>query len=375
MTDGRPARPAVPGFAHLRKWSRAPFASLPMRIGVVLVVSACPALLLMIVRHGAGHEAVGALLFGLALAWFGIEFVVARPLRALRLAVDQWRSGQPFLLPSNLALSVELRALGLSFKRATRTLSYREWQLGVAIQQQELAMQEIHHRVKNNLQIVASLLNLQATRIRLPEAQAEFQSARDRVRALATVHRHLYAHGQVHTINMRGFLLELCEQLFHAMGETVDDRLVLHVDAPELEMSSDQAVPLSLIVTEAVTNAIKYAYPAGRRGTISVRLRDEGETALLEICDDGIGIPAGRAETDSGTRDGIGIQLITGFARQLGARLDVEQGTGTRYAVRIKLRHERVDSPMLRARPNSPAFRAAASPALHATRDEALPKG
>jgi two-component sensor histidine kinase len=277
----------------------------------------------------------------------GIELLVTRPLRALRDAVDSWRSGEPFVLPPVQMLPAELRALGLTFKRATRTLCRREEQLKVAVQRQELAMQEIHHRVKNNLQIVASLLNLQASRIRLPEARAEFQSARDRVRALATVHRHLYAHGELHTINMRMFLLELCGQLFNAMGETVNGRLMLDIDAPELEMSSDQAVPLSLIVTEAVTNAIKYAYPAGRRGTISVRLRRESEGIELEIRDDGIGIPAGRAETSTGTRDGIGIQLINGFARQLGAKVAVEQGVGTRYVVQMKLRRDRVDAPVL----------------------------
>ena len=137
---------------------------------------------------------------------------------------------------------------------------------------------------------------------------------------------------------MRTFLLELCGQLFQAMGETEGERLTLEIEAPEIEMSSDQAVPLSLIVTEAVTNAIKYAYPAGRRGTIQVRLRRDGDMVELEMRDDGIGIPAGRAETDSGTRDGIGIQLINGFARQLGAMLEVEQGAGTRYVVRMKLR-------------------------------------
>ncbi len=286
---------------------------------------------------------------GAAFALVGIELVVTRPLREVRRAVDEWRSGRPFSLPSSRALPSELRALGLTFRRATRTLSRREAELKIAVQQQDLAMQEIHHRVKNNLQIVASLLNLQASRIRLPEARAEFQSARDRVRALATVHRHLYAHGALHTINMRTFLLELCGQLFQAMGEAVNGRLMLDVDAPELEMSSDQAVPLSLIVTEAVTNAIKYAYPAGRRGVISVRLRRAADGVELEIKDDGIGIPAGRAETSTGTRDGIGIQLINGFARQLGAKLEVEQGVGTRYLVQMRLRHERPDPPRLGA--------------------------
>jgi two-component sensor histidine kinase len=313
----------------------------------VLAVSASPSILLSALNAASAARLAATVIAGVGIAVLGIELVVTRPLRSLRDAVDAWRLGEAFVLPPEHKLPTELRALGLTFKRATRTVSRREEQLKVAVQQQELAMQEIHHRVKNNLQIVASLLNLQASRIRLPEARAEFQSARDRVRALATVHRHLYAHGELHTINMRTFLLELCGQLFNAMGETVNGRLMLDIDAPELEMSSDQAVPLSLIVTEAVTNAIKYAYPAGRRGTISVRLRREAEGIELEIKDDGVGIPAGRAETATGTRDGIGIQLINGFARQLGAKVEVEQGLGTRYLVQMKLRRDRPDSPVL----------------------------
>lgn len=226
-------------------------------------------------------------------------------------------------------------------------LRRQQARLSMAVDQQELLMQEIHHRVKNNLQIVASLLNLQASRIRQPAARAEFQSARDRVRALATLHRHLYAHGEVHTINMREFLIELCGQLFQAMGEKAGERLRLEIEAPELKMSSDQAVPLALIVTEAVSNSVKYAFPGGRRGSIWVHLTADGDHAELGIRDDGVGIPAGRVETEAGTRDGIGIQLIRGFARQLGATLEVEEGDGTRYKVSLPLRRERIDGPAL----------------------------
>lgn len=329
----------------MQKRMRGAFSSLPVRVGVVLAVASLPLLFLVVVGVRTNLAVLLAIAVGVVMAVLGIHVTVTLPLRALRSAVDTWRMGRPFEL--NQDMPAELRGLGLSFRRATRTLSRRETELRQAVQQQDLAMQEIHHRVKNNLQIVASLLNLQSSRIRLPEARAAFQSARDRVRALATLHRHLYAHGEVHTINMRTFLLELCGQLLQAMGESEGDRLKLDIEAPELEMSSDQAVPLSLIVTEAVTNSIKYAYPAGRRGTISVCLRREGDAVELEIQDDGIGIAEGRVETDQGTRDGIGIQLITGFARQLGAKLEVQQGDGTRYLVRMRLRRERTGAPAL----------------------------
>jgi len=263
-------------------------------------------------------------------------------------AMNAWQAGEGFDVRPFRRSHRDLRQLAVSFKRAVLALDRHRAKLQAATEAQELAMQEIHHRVKNNLQIVASLLNLQASRIRLPEARAEFQSARDRVRALATLHRHLYAHGEVHTIDMREFLVELCGQLFRAMGETPGKRLHLHIDAPELMMSSDQAVPLSLIVTEAVSNAVKYAFPGGRSGNVWVCLSTDGSTAELDVRDDGVGIPAGRVETESGTRDGIGLQLIRGFSRQLGATLDVQEGGGTRYVVRMPLRKERIASPSLR---------------------------
>lgn len=288
-----------------------------------------------------------SVVLGIGLIFFGSRHFILEPFKALSAAMREWHGGAAFHVRSSLAMPSEVAELSSSIHRATIVLGQRERELQAAFAQQDLLMQEIHHRVKNNLQIIASLMNLQASRIKLPEARAEFQSARDRVRALATLHRHLYAHGELHSINMREFLVELCEQLFQAMGEKPGDRIQLEILAPELQMSSDQAVPLSLIVTEAVSNSIKYAFPKGRRGRIFVRLAADAEDAELSIKDDGIGVPAGRVETESGTRDGIGITLIRGFARQLGATLTVEEDDGTRYVVRMKLRRERIESPSL----------------------------
>lgn len=279
-------------------------------------------------------------ILGLFAVLLGARKAIVLPLRQLGQAVSEWRKTGMF--DEHIAFAPrEVRELAHSFQEATLSLMDQEMQLRGATAQQELLMQEIHHRVKNNLQIVASLLNLQAARIRQPAARAEFQSARDRVRALATLHRHLYSHGEVHTINMRSFLVELCGQLFQAMGETPGDRIELSITASELQMSSDQAVPLALIVTEAVSNAVKYAFPGGRHGCISLSLAATEQEAILVIQDDGIGIPAGRAETETGPRDGLGLQLIRGFARQLAARLTIEEGTGTRYQINITLHRNR----------------------------------
>ncbi len=282
------------------------------------------------------------ILAGLAAVLSGAHHAVVAPVRRLEAAVRLWRHGEAFDRTLAAGLPAELRALAVAFAEASDVLSEREGQLRRALQQQELLMQEIHHRVKNNLQIVASLLNLQASRIRQPQARTEFESTRDRVRALATLHRHLYAQGEVQTIAMRSFLGELCSQLFEAMGEPVGERIQLEIEAPELRMLSDQAVPLSLIVTEVVGNALKYAFPDGRAGRIAIRLTAEAECAELLIEDDGIGMHrGGEAPAGGSSGSGIGIQLIHGFVRQLRATLEIDESRGTRYILRLPLHRER----------------------------------
>ena len=286
---------------------------------------------------------------GLVAVSVGANMLVVAPLQRLTGAVTHWREAGDYAAHDVRLMPFELRELSHAFTQATRSLASHEHTLREAEAKQELLIKEIHHRVKNNLQIIASLLNLQANRIRQPEARAEFASARDRVRALATLHRYLYSEGELQTLNVRSFLRELCSQLFQAIGEKQGRRIQLHIEAPEIEMATDQAVPLSLIVTEAVSNAIKYAFPGGRSGHVRVSLSElapDGGEAMgqLVIQDDGIGIPAGRAETETGIRDGLGIQLIRGFARQLGARLEVDEGEGTRYALTFPLHPREPDT-------------------------------
>ena len=327
-------------------------AALPMAaLGALMAWRAFEAEARLAVLLGSGaHSEAGLLLArrlavlgfvlaaGLAASALGIRLAIVDGLRRLGQAMDTWRAGGPFTMDQSAVTAWELRVLAASFERATHAILRQEAELSEAIQQQELLTREIHHRVKNNLQIVASLLNLQASRIRQPEARAEFQSARDRVRALATLHRHLYATGELNAIEMQPFLQELCGQLFSAMGERTGERIALDIEAAAIEISADQAVPLSLIVTEVVSNAVKYAFPHGRRGHISIRLAVAEGTLSLRIEDDGVGIPAGRSETEEGVRDGIGLQLIRGFVRQLGATLLIEEEHGTCYTVTAPLR-------------------------------------
>jgi two-component sensor histidine kinase len=290
------------------------------------------------------HVAEFGLLFvaGLVAMAIGAGVWVVEPVKRLSRAVSRWRAGGPFDVSLASGAPAEAAELAQVLGRSSLALRKYERDLHEAKLRQDLLIQEIHHRVKNNLQIVASLLNLQASRIRVPAAKAEFQAARDRIRALATLHRHLYAHAELQAVDMKGFLEDLCAQLLQAVGETpAGGRIQLDIAAIELRISADQAVPVSLIVTEAVSNAAKYAFPGGRSGRIWVRLGRDAGAVQLTIEDDGVGIPAGRAETESGIRDGIGIQLIRGFVQQLAGKLDVDQENGTSYRVTFPLREAR----------------------------------
>ena len=181
----------------------------------------------------------------------------------------------------------------------TGALAEHEAQLQGAVTQQKLLMQEIHHRVKNNLQIVASLLNLQASRIRLPEAEGRVPGgAATGCAPSPTLHRHLYADGELGPINMRSFLMELAGQLFQAMGEREGERIALdggRAGTADVERPGGAAVADR---HRGSQQAIKYAFPGGpSRSYCSPPVADDDTTPHLVIEDDGIGIPAGRGES------------------------------------------------------------------------------
>jgi len=289
----------------------------------------------------------------------GADLAVARPLRILAERVREWRPGAPFATSRDAGESQsgdpdEIRRLERAFNDAATAISANQDELRAALRQRDLLMAEIHHRVKNNLQIVASLLNLQAGRLRDPAAKAEFGTARDRVQALATLHRHLYTNRTFEAIALRPFLEELCQQLFSALGEVPGRRIRLVIEAPELEIVTDQAVSLALLVTEAVTNSIKHAFPDGEDGpgggTITIAVHTEptaeegedGDDVLLAIRDDGQGMQ----EPEEGG-GGIGMTLIRGFAQHLGGEIERHPGPGqgTELSLRFPLRRRESDMP------------------------------
>ncbi|QNT78590.1 sensor histidine kinase [Entomobacter blattae] len=281
-------------------------------------------------------EIVFFLMVGLGAVAVGGNILVTAPLQRLTEAVQHWKQTKVFDGSVMYNMPLELRQLGFSFMRATRRLTRHEEHLIVVDQKQKLLIREIHHRVKNNLQIIASLLNLQMNRIKNPQSRAEFATARERVKALATLHRYMYGEdSDVQAVNMRHFMEELCCQIIQAFGYDSGDTLVSFQSSVEdITLTIDQAVPLALIVTEILSNSLKYAFVGRKKGTITITLcHGEPGTIKLTIADDGVGFNLERNQEE---RKGIGMQLIKGFARQIGASLGaVSQKNGTIYTFTI----------------------------------------
>ncbi|MBB5693744.1 sensor histidine kinase [Muricoccus pecuniae] len=275
----------------------------------------------------------------------GADLAMVRPLRLLSARVRGWRPGNPFRVSPAGTEPREVRAVEQAFSEAAAALTRREADLRAALEQRDALMGEIHHRVKNNLQIVSSLLNLQAGRIADPAAAEEFLAARNRVRALATLHRHLYMQHSFEAVSLQPFLTELANQQFASHNEAPGERLALKLDVADIAISTDQAVSLSLFVTEAVGNAVEHAFPDEARGTVWASISAEGEEVTLLVRDDGIGLP------DRKTRPrGLGLQLMEGFAKQLGGtlvggRVEGEPG-GTSWTVRFPVRENPAPRPL-----------------------------
>ncbi len=199
-----------------------------------------------------------------------------------------------------------------------------------SLEEKESLLQEVHHRVKNNLQLISSLLSLQAMRVEDPTVAALFSDSCNRLRSMALVHENLYRAGNFARVPMATHLQNLCAQLARAYGlET--QHVTLHVDADDLHLDLSRAVSCGLIVNELVSNALKHAFTRGRAGSIQVRLRTlTGGRCELSVADDGVGLPEG---IDVQSAESLGLQLVGDLTAQLHARLEVSRIAGTHWTV------------------------------------------
>jgi len=278
-------------------------------------------------------------LTGIIAAWLGTRWLVTRWIAPLRSMAQAYGRGDYSAKLDVERAPRELKEFGDALMLMASRIEAREEDLRDSLAQKDVLLKEIHHRVKNNLQIVSSLLNIHGSRIAGAGELQALEDIKTRVRALALVHRYLYEGDDVRLVGLRSFLTELCSTLVRSLSDR-NRRVRLEIDLPELAVLSDRAVPIALFVTEVMTNALKHAFPGTRSGRIAVRFTFESETAcVLEVSDDGVGSPDDGDADDAETADGgLGHQLMEAFARQLNGDLSVTRGGGTRVSLRLDVR-------------------------------------
>ncbi len=202
--------------------------------------------------------------------------------------------------------------------------------LRTSLEEKEILLREVHHRVKNNLQVVVSLLNLQSQNVPDERVREIFKESRNRIRSMALVHERLYQSSDLSHVDFAEYLRRLTTHLFHSYGLDAG-RIELEVDAGDVRLDVNTAVPLGLIINELVSNAIKHAFPDGRRGKIAVGLKPlEGGRFRLAVSDDGAGFPEG---VDFRNTESLGMQIVTMLAEQLEGKLALERGAGTKFVL------------------------------------------
>jgi two-component sensor histidine kinase len=313
------------------------YALSPLLGGRIFVIRGTPVLTAIgpLALQVAWGVVTPLLMWGLAIAvvWFGIESLVVRWITYLERITSAYAAGRHNVRPERIsAAPAEIRHLGETFSRMADLIYARETELRESLAQKEVLVREIHHRVKNNLQLVMSLLNLHARRIRDPRAEVAFAEARSRINALATLHRRLYESESLQEVELKWFLEDLCAELRRG-GLSRGRHIDLIVDSPTEVIGPEVAVPLGLLVTEAITNAYKHAFNERSGGHIYVEVQRESPTTLL-LCvrDDGVGFdPAGGGADNNG----LGRSLIEAFVRQLRGELEIRGDGGTVVQVRF----------------------------------------
>jgi two-component sensor histidine kinase len=273
------------------------------------------------------------LMIGLAwiAIWFGTDRLVTRWIMYLKRISGAYRAGHYTIRPQLDAAPGEFQLLGQALADMASAIQDRDRALRDAVAQKTELIREIHHRVKNNLQIVMSLLSLQQGQVHDPSSRAALAQAQLRINALALVHRMLHEIEDQTMIDLKRLLTDLSRQIADGLGSGTGN-LNVEIDVVACSVSADVAIPLALFTVEALTNTYKYAFVGIERpGKVQITLRQTGADMTLAISDNGVGYDL------STTKRSIGSRLIATFGQQVGGVSSVrsEPGKGTTVEIRF----------------------------------------
>jgi PAS domain S-box-containing protein len=212
-------------------------------------------------------------------------------------------------------------------------LKRAEAQIRASLLEKENLLREIHHRVKNNMQVVSALLALQSKKTKDRKILEMFRDSEHRIKTMALIHEKLYQSRSFGTIDLAEYLNRLIQFLFRSYGEH-SAGVALQMDVRDISLDIDTALPCSLIINELVSNSLKYAFPDGKGGKICIRVRKEDDKGfVMEIRDNGIGLPP---DLDLERTETLGLRLVHGLAvNQLGGSIETGTGKGTSFIIRF----------------------------------------
>lgn len=228
--------------------------------------------------------------------------------------------------------TLELMESNLALKAEIEERKHIQNQLSSSLKEKEMLLKEIYHRVKNNLMVISSLLNLQSRYIKDKEALSIFKESQSRANSMALIHEKLYRSSDLKRINFGEYIRTLSTDLFHTY--VADPSLIsLNMDVENLMLDINTTVPLGLILNELVTNCMKHAFPDGRKGEIYINFHKKKDIFILNVRDDGIGFPQDLDLENTGT---LGMQLITSLTEQIDGEMELNKTNGTDFKIKFK---------------------------------------
>lgn len=204
-------------------------------------------------------------------------------------------------------------------------LRAKQASLSDSLKEREVLLQEVHHRVKNNLQVISSLVNMQRRQLHDDAARDALAECKARVEAIALIHEELYQTKNFASVRLAQYVNRLAHNVFQTAGVS-SPGLTLEVALDEVALPVGRAIPCGLVLNELITNALKHAFPERKHGVVKVELRKTGDEVVLSVADDGVGVPEA---FDPGTSASLGMQLVGMLSKQLGGRFDIVRGQGT----------------------------------------------
>jgi PAS domain S-box-containing protein len=220
----------------------------------------------------------------------------------------------------------EFQAVG----RDITELKRNEEQIRASLKEKDALLKEIHHRVKNNLQIISSMLSLQEAKVSEPASREILADSRNRIKSMALIHERLYGSHDLSSIDFSEYIRSLLRHLSYSYGAN-NGRISVRTDVGDMSLNIDIAVPLGLIVNELVTNSFKHAFPGESTGEIFVELHRENEGKyLLVVGDNGVGMPP---DFDLDRTSSLGLQLVHALVQQINGQVTIEHGKGTVFRI------------------------------------------